>query len=99
MALLPPHLDTGHRRSVQPNRTSAVSKRTGCGHSRRSSRGYPRAVSNAGLSVDDLARGFEGVGIRPGQTVLVHSALRTLGPVSGGADTVVDALLRVLGPR
>lgn len=41
------------------------------------------AFSKAGLSRDDV--------------VLVHSSLRKLGPVEGGADTVLDALLEVLG--
>ena len=50
------------------------------------------------LTVDDLADGFRLVGVRAGQTALVHAALRTFGPVEGGAETVVDALLRVLGP-
>lgn len=46
-----------------------------------------------------LAEGFGRLGLRAGQTVLVHSALRTLGHVDGGAETVVDALLSLLGPR
>ena len=46
----------------------------------------------------ELAAGFHGLGLRAGQVVLVHSALRTLGVVDGGAGTVVDALLHVLGP-
>jgi aminoglycoside 3-N-acetyltransferase len=50
-------------------------------------------------SVDDLKRGLGRLGLRPGQVVLVHSALRTLGPVAGGAGAVVDALLDVVGPR
>lgn len=47
----------------------------------------------------ELVDGFAGVGLRPGRVVLVHSALRTLGPVDGGAETVVYALLESLGPR
>jgi aminoglycoside N3'-acetyltransferase len=52
----------------------------------------------APLTVDDLVEGFRRVGLRAGQTALVHSALRTFGPVDEGAQTVVDALLAVLGP-
>ncbi|GAB3004813.1 AAC(3) family N-acetyltransferase [Saccharothrix stipae] len=37
------------------------------------------------------------VGLRPGDTVLVHSSLRSLGWVCGGAVAVVQALLDVLG--
>ncbi len=51
-----------------------------------------------GLGVDDVANGLHSVGIREGQTVLVHSALRTLGQVYGGAETVVDGLLAAVGP-
>jgi aminoglycoside 3-N-acetyltransferase len=51
------------------------------------------------LSREHLADGARALGLGPGQVVLVHSALRTLGPVEGGAEAVVDALLEVLGPR
>ncbi len=50
------------------------------------------------VSRDDLRRGFGELGLRPGQTVLVHSAMRTLGRVAGGADAVVDVLLEIIGP-
>nr|WP_232838637.1 AAC(3) family N-acetyltransferase [Streptomyces geranii] len=46
----------------------------------------------------DLAAELRGLGLRAGDTVLVHSALHAVGPVSGGADTMVNALLDVLGP-
>lgn len=39
------------------------------------------------------------LGLSAGDLVLVHSALRRLGPVEGGADGVIDALLDVLGPE
>ncbi|KPI15863.1 HEXXH motif domain containing protein [Actinobacteria bacterium OK074] len=45
-----------------------------------------------------LAGDLRALGLRPGDTVLVHSSLRAVGPVVGGADTVVDALRDVLGP-
>src|SRR4051794_21215953 len=51
------------------------------------------------LQRTDLVDGFRRVGLRAGQVVLVHSALRTFGEVEGGAETVVDALLDVVGPR
>lgn len=38
-------------------------------------------------------------GVRPGEVLLVQASLRALGPVAGGGDTVVAALLEVLGPR
>lgn len=45
------------------------------------------------LTQDDLRSGLTGLGLRPGDHVLVHSALSSFGPVSGGADAVIDALL------
>jgi aminoglycoside 3-N-acetyltransferase len=42
---------------------------------------------------DDLRR----LGLDIGHTVLVHSSLRGLGRVTGGANTVLDALLAVVG--
>jgi aminoglycoside 3-N-acetyltransferase len=35
--------------------------------------------------------------IRPGGMLLVHASLRSLGAVEGGAETVIQALLQVLG--
>ena len=43
--------------------------------------------------VTDLRR----LGLKSGMDVMVHSSLSKIGPVEGGADTVVDALLEVVG--
>lgn len=40
---------------------------------------------------------LEQAGIAPGDLVLVHSAMSQLGYIDGGADTVIDALLEVIG--
>lgn len=53
----------------------------------------------AGLTAPELAGALRRLGLAAGRTVLVHSALRTLGRVEGGAETVVDALLDVVGPK
>lgn len=45
-----------------------------------------------------LAGDFRALGIRAGSILLIHSSLRSLGWVSGGALAVVQALLDVLGP-
>ncbi|HWL54141.1 MAG TPA: AAC(3) family N-acetyltransferase [Chthoniobacteraceae bacterium] len=45
-----------------------------------------------------LREGFSRLGIRPGDLLLVHSALSSLGTVRGGADAVIDALLEAVGP-
>ena len=37
------------------------------------------------------------LGVRPGGALLVHASLRSLGPIEGGAESVVQSLLTVLG--
>ncbi|MEL6977112.1 MAG: AAC(3) family N-acetyltransferase [Pseudomonadota bacterium] len=44
--------------------------------------------------VADLAA----LGVAAGDVLMVHSSLSAIGPVEGGADTVIDALLGALGP-
>ena len=46
----------------------------------------------------DLAAALRRVGIAPGDVVFAHSSLSAFGFVEGGAETVLDALLEVLGP-
>lgn len=45
----------------------------------------------------DIIAALNDVGIRRGDVVIVHSSLKSMGYVEGGADTVIDALLKVLG--
>ena len=45
----------------------------------------------------DLAADLRRLGLRPGDRVVVHSSLRSIGRVDGGADAVVGSLLDVLG--
>jgi aminoglycoside 3-N-acetyltransferase len=42
---------------------------------------------------------FRDLGIRENGVLLVHASLRSLGKVEGGAETVIRALLKVLGER
>lgn len=44
-----------------------------------------------------LSEGFRALGVPQGGKVMVHSSLRSLGEVAGGADSVIDSLLAVLG--
>jgi len=44
-----------------------------------------------------MATEFANLGIRLGATLVVHSSLRSLGPVEGGAEAVVAALTDVIG--
>ena len=50
-----------------------------------------------GLSQKEIVRGLRETSLKSGDVVLVHSAMRTFGPIEGGAETVVCALLEVLG--
>jgi len=51
-----------------------------------------------GLTKTDLVRDFAALGLVAGDIVLVHSSLSSMGFVEGGPDTVIDAMLDVLGP-
>lgn len=44
-----------------------------------------------------MAEDLRALGLKSGDAVLVHSSLSSLGYVEGGADTVIDTLLEVLG--
>src|ERR671913_1917208 len=46
----------------------------------------------------EIVRDLERLGLRPGSAAMVHCRLSALGHVVGGAETVVRALLDVLGP-
>lgn len=48
---------------------------------------------------DDIAAGLSALGLGKGMAVEVHSALSSLGWVSGGPETVIAALMDVVGPE
>lgn len=48
------------------------------------------------FSKDDLKRDIARIGVLPSDTLLVHSSMKALGPVEGGADTVLDAFCEYL---
>jgi aminoglycoside 3-N-acetyltransferase len=50
------------------------------------------------ITQSQLSQGFAALGVPRGGKVLVHSSLRSLGVVEGGADALIDSLLAVLGP-
>lgn len=50
------------------------------------------------LTRDALADEFRALGLQAGDTLLVHSAYKSFGGVEGGPQSVIDALLDVLGP-
>jgi len=51
------------------------------------------AVTKKDLSNDLLA-----MGLKPGDTLLVHSSMKSIGPVEGGPDAVLDGLSEFLRP-
>ncbi len=47
----------------------------------------------------DVTRAARKVGIVPGDTVMFHSSLSSMGTVVGGPDTVIDGFLEAVGPE
>ena len=55
---------------------------------------------NSGLATRaGLRAELAALGLMSGDAVLVHAALRSVGPVLGGPDAVIDALRDVVGPN
>lgn len=54
----------------------------------------PKLSTRASLLAD-----LRAIGIQPGDAVMVHAALRRLGRVLGGPDTLIDALVDAVGPQ
>ncbi len=50
------------------------------------------------VTADTLADELGRIGLREGDNVVLHSSLKSLGTVEGGAEAVVEAFVRVLGP-
>jgi aminoglycoside N3'-acetyltransferase len=46
-----------------------------------------------------LVSDFKRLGVKAGQNVMMHSSLSAVGHVDGGPNTVIDALLSILGKR
>jgi aminoglycoside 3-N-acetyltransferase len=47
---------------------------------------------------EQIAEGIRALGVAPGEMLLAHSSLKSLGHVEGGAETVVNALIQSIGP-
>lgn len=50
------------------------------------------------ISQDSLTKDLMAMGLLPGDTVLVHSSMKAIGPVDGGAETVLNALMAYFSP-
>jgi aminoglycoside 3-N-acetyltransferase len=51
------------------------------------------------LTREEIVAGLRALGVEPGMVLMVHSSLSAFGRVAGGADTVIEALLEVVGPE
>jgi aminoglycoside 3-N-acetyltransferase len=51
------------------------------------------------LTQDAIVNGLKRLGLAPGMAVEVHSSLSRLGFVEGGASTVIQALMEVVGEQ
>ncbi len=51
------------------------------------------------LSRQDLVDDLRALGVGPGMTIMVHSALSAIGQVEGGATTLIEALIEAVGPE
>ena len=58
-----------------------------------------RNETATGLTKKQIIDGLHAIGLKQGDVVLVHTAMRTFGHIDGGAATAMDAFLEVLGPR
>jgi len=56
-------------------------------------------VASQPLTADDLVADLRRLGVRAGDVVMVHASLRAIGPVEGGAATVVGAIDAAVGPE
>ncbi len=51
------------------------------------------------VTKQQIITGLSHLGLKAGDVVIVHSSLSSFGEVEGGADTVIDALLEVIGDQ
>lgn len=54
-------------------------------------------ATRAVLTKEDLVRAFRECGLREGQHIFVHTSLSKLGFVVGGAETLIQSLLEIVG--
>jgi aminoglycoside 3-N-acetyltransferase len=50
------------------------------------------------VTKENIEKELRGLGLRRRDSLLLHSSLSSLGQVESGADTVIDAILKVIGP-
>jgi aminoglycoside 3-N-acetyltransferase len=57
------------------------------------------SAAPANRAARELAADLRALGVRPGQDLLVHCSMRRVGPVPGGAATLLRALRSATGPQ
>jgi len=57
----------------------------------------PGGRRSMNVTKSEIETGLRNIGVEAGDRLIVHSSLSSIGWVEGGADTVVDALLSVVG--
>ncbi len=60
--------------------------------------GYLGGSNRNELSESDLVKALHRLGVKHGDLLLVHSAVSAFGHIAGGAETVIDALKKAVGP-
>src|SRR5690242_10678772 len=50
------------------------------------------------VTVDNIVHDIRAMGVKPGQLLLVHSSLKSIGHVVGGAEAVARALVEAISP-
>lgn len=82
----------GHILKLLPYRTALLLKDVrGRFRAKRLQRTRPR------IAKERIIRDLRGLGIQKGSTLFVHSSLKSIGFVEGGAETVIDALMEAVG--
>ncbi|HTL52155.1 MAG TPA: AAC(3) family N-acetyltransferase [Planctomycetota bacterium] len=51
------------------------------------------------LHKQEITAGIRALGIKPGDTLMAHSSLKSFGEVDGGVDAVIDGILDAVGPN
>ena len=59
--------------------------------------GYLELKSSSSITQKDLTEALKKLGVAPGETLLVHSALTEIGHIENGVKTVISALRDVVG--
>ena len=59
--------------------------------------GYVEIKNENELAKEDIVVSLKALGLKAGDTVMVHSSVSSCGHVIGGARTIIDAFLEVLG--